>query len=118
MIYPTTADRKYLAARFQLPFESTMQDWEIEIANPEKLPEFISTFLQDELSEGQQVSLAEIIFQSLEELLMNGKEDMAKEYLNKVLPALKRHDKTLKGKVDYWKTNDFCLSIWLMQAAD
>lgn len=116
MIYPTINDRKRLAEEFQLSFDVSMQDWEIEIANPQKLSEFISYFSGNTLSDGQRVSLAQIIFRSIEELLIERKTDLAKEYWNNVFPLLHRHDRILEGVLDYWKDNSFYLSKLLMQA--
>ena len=92
-----------------------MQDWEIEIANPKLLPEFISYFLNNTLADGQRVSLTWIIFQSIEELLMEGKTELAISYWNDVFPMVQRHNNILQSVLDYWK-KDFFLSLLIMSA--
>jgi hypothetical protein len=92
-----------------------MQDWEVEIAKPQKLPEFISYFSNNSLSDGQRVSLAGIIFQSIEELLMERQTELANEYWNNVSPLIQEHKEVLKEVLDYWKNSGFYLSPLLMQ---
>lgn len=115
MKFPTIVDRKHLAEKFNLPFDASMQDWEIEIADPKLLPEFISYFSNSTLPDGQRVSLAEIIFQSIEELLMEGQTELAISYWNNVFPLVQRHNSILKNVLDSWK-KDFYLSTLIMSA--
>ncbi|MDB5196697.1 MAG: hypothetical protein JWP88_1068, partial [Flaviaesturariibacter sp.] len=78
MIFPTKEDRRQLAEAFQLPFDETMQDWEVEVADSLKLPEFIVYIKRDGLPDSKKVSLIQLIFQSIEDLARNGQLDLAK----------------------------------------
>ena len=117
-VYPSEKDRKHLAATFHLPYESSMQDWEIEVADPQKIHQFVTYFLHENLTNGQAISLTAIIFQSLEELLIDGKLQLANDSFKQLLPALQRHKETLGDVVDYWKNSGFELSKLLIRAAD
>jgi hypothetical protein len=59
--------RQTLAARFGLPFGDAMQDWEIEVAMPTRLFEFLSAYSSWQIDDDERFSLAQVIIQSLEE---------------------------------------------------
>ena len=61
-----TADaRDKLAARFSLPNEPGMQDWQYEIATPELADEFLAAYQSGELGHDERFTLMEMILQSL-----------------------------------------------------
>lgn len=66
--HPTRAAIDRLAARLSLPNEPTMQDWEWEVADAERLDEFIAVYGDTELSEDERFTLMETIIQSCEDL--------------------------------------------------
>ena len=57
-----------LASRFKLRNDPGMQDWEYEVADPNRIDEFISAYESGELSDDEKFTLMETIIQSFEEL--------------------------------------------------
>lgn len=64
----TKAAISTLAAEFELPNNPDMQDWEHEVANPERLGEFLSAFETGQLSDDEAFCLMETVIQSFEDL--------------------------------------------------
>lgn len=56
---------QFVAKIFGLPWNATMQDWELESADPSRLSEFVEGL--ETISEDAKVSLAELIMASFEE---------------------------------------------------
>jgi hypothetical protein len=65
--FPTAEARTRLSERLQLPYDSSMQDWEWEIADPKRIRVFLDLYEAGDLSEDERFSLMEIIIQSAEE---------------------------------------------------
>ena len=65
--FPTQAAIERLAERFGLPNTPDMQDWEWQVADPERTDEFLSVFLADELDEDERFTLLETLIQCFEE---------------------------------------------------
>jgi hypothetical protein len=66
--HPTRAAIDRLAARLGLRNEPQMQDWEWEVADAERLDEFIALYGDPQLSEDERFTLMETIIQSCEDL--------------------------------------------------
>lgn len=66
--FPTAEAINSLAHRFQLPYTSQMQDWEWEVADPERIDEFLDAYISGELTDDEKFTLMETIIQSFEEL--------------------------------------------------
>ena len=67
--FPTRAAIDSLAKRFGLPNEPGMQDWEYEVADPDRLDEFIDAYDNGGLSDDERFTLMETILESFDELL-------------------------------------------------
>lgn len=65
--FPTRAAIDALAARFGLRNEPDMQDWEWEVADPNRIEEFLGAYESGELTEDERFVLMETIIQSFEE---------------------------------------------------
>ncbi|WP_227552365.1 MULTISPECIES: hypothetical protein [unclassified Acinetobacter] len=65
--YITASAIYALAQRFNLPYDPFMQDWEYEVADPNRIDEFIDAYLSNELNEDEKFALMETILQSFEE---------------------------------------------------
>jgi hypothetical protein len=61
--FPTEQAIASLAARFDLPNESYMQDWEWEVADPERIDEYITVYNSGELNDDERFTLMETIVQ-------------------------------------------------------
>ncbi|MBY8825113.1 hypothetical protein [Sphingomonas colocasiae] len=66
--FPTRAAIDALAIRFELPNHHAMQDWDYEVADPERIDAFISGYRSGELDEDERFALMRIILQSFEDL--------------------------------------------------
>jgi len=66
--YPTQAARRSLAARLGLPFDSTMQDWEWEVAAARHFPAWLALYERGELSDDERFSLMEMLVQCVEDM--------------------------------------------------
>jgi hypothetical protein len=67
--FPTAAAIEALAKRFGLPNDSGMQDWEWEVADADRIDEFLAAFDAGDLSEDERFTLMETLIQSFEDLL-------------------------------------------------
>jgi hypothetical protein len=65
--FPTTAARIRLVQLLRLPYHESMQDWEWEVAEGNRVGEFLHVYESSGLSEDEQFSLMEIIIQSVED---------------------------------------------------
>jgi hypothetical protein len=65
--YPTAAAIASLAARFNLPNEPNMQDWEHEVSDHKRLAEFLEAYESGSLTEDERFTLMETIVDSVEE---------------------------------------------------
>lgn len=66
--FPTAEAMASLAARFNVPNESHMQDWEWEVADSNRIDEYLSAYKSDELSDDERFTLMETIIQAFEDL--------------------------------------------------
>ena len=63
----TAAARQRLAALLRLPNAPGMQDWEWEVADAERIEEFLSLYEAGGLGEDERFALVEILIQSFED---------------------------------------------------
>ncbi len=66
--YPTREAIDSLSQRFGFRNEPNMQDWEWEVADPNRVEEFLYAYVDGELSDDERFTLMEIIIQSCEDL--------------------------------------------------
>jgi hypothetical protein len=57
-----------LAARFQLPYDISNQDWPWEVSDSTRLNEFIISYKNDDLTDDEKFTLMDLILQSFEDL--------------------------------------------------
>ncbi len=65
--FPTRAAIESLAERFGLENQPGMQDWEYEVADPERAREFAVAYKTAALTDDERFTLMEMILQSFEE---------------------------------------------------
>ena len=65
--HPTAQARDLTAKRFNLPNTSRMQDWEWEVADSNRIDEFLAVYRYEDLSDDEQFVIAEMLVQSFEE---------------------------------------------------
>ena len=66
--YPTREAINALALRFDLPNNRDMQDWEREVADADRIDEFISAYQSGQLDDDERFTLMETIIQSFEDI--------------------------------------------------
>lgn len=66
--FPTRAAIDALALRFDLPNSHLMQDWEWEVADADRIDEFMAAYQSGQLDDDQRFTLMETIIQSFEDL--------------------------------------------------
>ena len=65
--FPTSKAIDNLSKRFGLPNSPEMQDWEWEVADPQRIDEFVDAYLSSELDDDERFTLMETIVQSFED---------------------------------------------------
>ncbi|MBC3919940.1 hypothetical protein H8L32_20890 [Undibacterium sp. CY18W] len=71
--FPTRAAIDALAIRFNLPNTKDMQDWEYEVADANRIAEFLAAYDSGELSEDEKFTLVAILFESFWDALDEGR---------------------------------------------
>lgn len=66
--WPTAAAIRKLAKRFEMPIDPHTQDWEYEVADPERIDEFLAAYNSSELDEDERFTLMETLIESFEDL--------------------------------------------------
>lgn len=66
--FPTARAIASLAARFDVPNGPHMQDWEWEIADSNRLDEYLTAYKSGELTDDERFTLMETIMQAFEDL--------------------------------------------------
>jgi hypothetical protein len=66
--WPSTSARKALAARFGLPHDPIMQDWEWEVADASRFNEFLAAYDDPRLTDDERFSLMEMLIQSVADM--------------------------------------------------
>ena len=99
-----------IAKTFGLPWSVTMQDWEIEAADPSKIDEFLAAWY--EIPESARPCLAELIMASFEEALSDGA--FSPESWSRYCLCLKQDLNAYRSLLDYWRdsgTGDDCFAV-------
>lgn len=66
--FPTSEARESLSSRLGVPYTSEMQDWEWEVSDSARIPEFMDLYKSNKLTDDESFSLMEVIVQSFAEL--------------------------------------------------
>jgi acyl-CoA thioesterase len=106
MRYPTKEAIESLSRRFTLPNHAYVEDWEYEVADPSRLPEFISAYESGELSEDERFTLMEIVLQAFED----ADRELDRDPLwMKVLTILEEEIELHICSVEYWSSSEIDL---------
>lgn len=96
-----------LSKDLSLPYTGVEQDWDIEMANFERIDEFIQFFIEKKLSKEKKIATMALILASYEDLLVqNGlKYD---DRWNLIKTELKADIISFESLIDYWSlSNEF-----------
>ena len=100
---PTRASIEALAQRFELPFDTSMQDWEWEVADSGRIDAFLEAYRSGELDEDERFTLMVTIIQSFEDAPQAPEADPRwREVLELLTKSIDLHIST----VWYWAATD------------
>lgn len=110
MFVPNLQARKQLSIKLKLEFNEFMQDWEWEISDYNRLGEFIYEYNKPETSDNEKISLMEIILDSLNNLILDGKIEMFEANIILVQNFLIENKNLHSPTLNYWTRNNFEIS--------
>lgn len=93
---------EFLSKELNLPYQGDEQDWDLEMANHERLSDFIS-FYSEKLTLKQKRALMSLILASFNDLLNEG--GMSDDYWNNISSILVSENEIFKDLLLYWGTN-------------
>ena len=120
--FPTRKAIDSLAERFNLPNTPEMQDWEWEVADSERIDEFVIAYESGELDDDEKFTLMETIIQSFEELEASlSTEPRWNKVLNLIVNNIELHiysvwywsDLENENEDDQWRVTPYLRSILL-----
>ena len=97
--FPTSEARASLAARFGLVYEDKMQDWEWEVAAPERFEEFLQGYSLLSLSDAERISLMEVLLQCIED---SETPQLVVARWERLEPQLVKNIRLHRQTVEYW----------------
>ncbi|HEY4079429.1 MAG TPA: hypothetical protein VGM81_01930 [Burkholderiaceae bacterium] len=100
IFHPTSEARVALAKRFRLPYADNMQDWEYEVASPDRFDEFLRVYRAADLSDDELVSLMEMMIQCVEEMSLD--EAVGSAAWEEIVPLLHARPDLHGPSVEYW----------------
>lgn len=91
---------KFISQKLNLPVTGGEQDWDIELADPTRIEEFVMLFKQDSgLDTEQKYALMALILASYEDALQGGQPlNGSWDYIKKTL----KNDLTYSDLIEYW----------------
>jgi hypothetical protein len=100
---PTKAAIEKLAAIFSLPIDPYSQDWQWEVADPTRIPEFLGEYKNGTLTDDEKFTLLEILLQSFEESALDLKSNA---HWYELLKLIGNNYKLHEYTVWYWSAAD------------
>jgi len=90
-----------LSMQLSLPYTGKEQDWDLEMANSNRIEEFIKFYKEANLSDEKKVAIMSLILASYDDLL-NKKNLKCDEKWNAIKFELTSQKKIFKTLIDYW----------------
>ena len=103
--FPSITAITALAKRFNLPYAREMQDWEYEVADADRIDEFLAAYDSGELSDDEKFTLMAMLLQSFLNAIDEGKNFLATTW-NHFLNLLERDIDIHIYLVWYWSSVD------------
>ncbi len=100
MTYPTKEAMAALNQALRLPATGQEQDWDIELADPDRVDEFVACFESHTSSEGEKHALMALILGSLEDL--SNREEVSTELWIRVKRLLRADPGSYADLVKHW----------------
>lgn len=104
--FPTAEAIDSLVARFALRNEPNMQDWEYEVADPDRLAEFLAALERDDLTDDERFTLSEIVMQCFEELSDDTHDVSRMEEWQRFVAMLRARPTLHAFTLCYWSAPD------------
>lgn len=92
---------KQLSKSLSLPFTGTEQDWEIEMANSNRINDFLKYYQQNDLSSDEKVALMSLILASYEDFLNENNLKIDVRW-NEIKSILESERVIFVDLIDYW----------------
>jgi len=83
-----------------LPYEDDMQDWDIELANSHRVPEFCDVYEREDLDASEKQALMALIIASYDDYLEERNNDLF--LWNKIATLLRKDFDLHKSTLLYW----------------
>lgn len=100
MTHPTKEAVAALNEALHLPAAGREQDWDIELADPDRVNEFVAYFESRALSKGERLALVALILSSLEDL--SNREKVSLELWDRVRRLLRADPGLYADLVKQW----------------
>ena len=104
MWYPETQSKNYLNSALDLPATGHEQDWEIELADVDRIEGFIDFYEQSDLNPNEKKALVALILASFEEALQIS--DFDKRLWLKLVKIITYESFLFDDILSIWKSND------------
>jgi hypothetical protein len=116
----TKTSMDLLTDRLSLPATGHEQDWDVELADPDRLKEFLETYYDPSLTADDRSALAALLLASVDRYLMN-RDELPAEW-GHICELLRRDKRLHRELIQYWNDeesepeNAFRLTPHLRQA--
>ncbi|MFZ6655682.1 hypothetical protein [Undibacterium sp. TJN19] len=104
--FSTRAAINALAIRFNLPETRNMQDWEYEVADANRIDEFLAVYDSGELSEDEKFTLMAMLLQSFCDVINDDERLLSSENWKHFLSFLEQDIQIHIYLVWYWSSVD------------
>lgn len=94
-----------LSKELALPYTGTEQDWEIEMANSNRINDFVQFYQQNDLSVDKKVAVMSLILASYEDFLNENDLEIDDRW-NEIKSILKSERVIFVDLIDYWSLNN------------
>ena len=102
--------RRQLALKLNLEFNDSMQDWEWEVAEANRIQDFLDEYDKNVSSAKEKETPMEIILQCLEDFLEEENLPKFISYYPEVKSRLDKNFQIHKCTIAYWKNGEFMIS--------
>ena len=104
--HPTRAAIDSLAKRFSLPNDPGMQDWEYQVADRARLPEFLAALEQEAFTDDERFTLSEIVMQCFEDWAEAGHPIEQSDEWQRFATLLRSRPRLHAHTLHYWSALD------------
>ncbi|MHA7831415.1 MAG: hypothetical protein ACX93O_09960 [Flagellimonas sp.] len=94
-----------LSKELSLPYTGTEQDWDIEMADSNRIDEFIKFYNESNLCDDKKVAVMALILSSYDDLLNENNLEIDKRW-NGIRLILKSEKLIFNDLIEYWSLND------------